>query len=114
VSIIPGSTDIVINVAPVESAYAPKRPYRQFGMGLSGTGQRSAFVYEAFEQCIDGNAPPPCFRSKAAFGFLRDFDADGAAFFNVRNEPLTTELKRLQKLLSTGLGLRMGAAAQSA
>ena len=70
VSMIPGSTDIVIKVAPVKWACASKRPNRQFRTCLLAEGQGGAFVYESFEQRIDRNTASPCFSSETGFGFL--------------------------------------------
>jgi len=76
---IPGSTGIVVDVTPMEGAYAPEVPDRQLGFGLNGMGLRSAFADKLSQKRIHGNAPPPGFISKAGFGFARNLDTHGAA-----------------------------------
>jgi hypothetical protein len=49
---IAGSTDIVIDITPMQSAYAPERPHQQFGAALGGMGQRGTFVHEPLQKRI--------------------------------------------------------------
>ena len=66
---IPGSTDIVVDVAPVERAHLSEMPNWQFGGIAGNVGYRPALAHEAFQKCFHGNALPPCLVIEAGFGF---------------------------------------------
>src|SRR5258708_5621544 len=85
---IPGSTDIVVDVAPVEWAHVPEMPDWQFGGAAGNASYRPALSHKAFQQCFHGNTLPPGFGCQAIFGFARDFDTHGTApFSGYRNGP---------------------------
>jgi hypothetical protein len=74
-----GSTDIAVDVPPVESAHASQMPDWQFRgwAGAGDVGYRPVFTHELFQQCIHGNALPLGFGGEAGFGLMRDFNTHG-------------------------------------
>jgi hypothetical protein len=66
---VPGSTDIVVDVASVERAHRSEMPDWQFRGGASSVGRYPALTNEPFQQCFHGNTLPPGLVSEAGFGF---------------------------------------------
>jgi hypothetical protein len=73
----PGSTGIVVDIAPVQGTGAPKMPNRQVGLGLNRMAQHYTFAHELLQQCIDGDALAAGFVSNVRLGFARYFDTHG-------------------------------------
>jgi hypothetical protein len=87
---IPGSSDIFVDVSPVERAYSAEMPDWQFG-GVAAGLVGGAFVYELFQQSLYRDASPACFLSEARFGCWRDFETHGALY----NTPFIVRTKSL-------------------
>jgi hypothetical protein len=77
----PGSTDIIVDVSPVEVPSRPKMPSGQLGSrAVSGRCRKlAAIIHKAFEKSVNGETQLLRLGGQAGFRLVRNVDTHGSS-----------------------------------